>query len=119
MIPLTAKVGFKAVGDATGTVDDASGLKIAYRARIQVKELKLFGTVSLAVGTSCQTRSAALIPLSASTFDPALGGTLLGTFALSNLSGCGALNGLVSPLTSGTGNLISVKLAPRSDATAN
>ena len=117
LIPLTAKLGFVPAGDAVGTLDDTGALKLAYRARIKVKELKLFGTVSLAVGSNCQTRSAALIPLAAAVFDPETGGALAGMFSLSNLTGCGALNGLVSPLTSGTGNTIAVKLAPRSVAT--
>jgi hypothetical protein len=40
------------------------------------------------------------------------GGALVGTFAISDLTGCGALNGLVSAATAGTGNALALKADP-------
>ncbi len=82
--------------------------------RIKVKSVKAFGVIPLAGGNNCQTKSLSDIALkSIGTFDPTgAGGTLGGTYAISDLNGCGVLNGLVSPLTAGGGNTITVKLTP-------
>ena len=82
--------------------------------RIKVKSVKAFGAIPLAGGNSCQTKQLSDITLkSTDAFDPTgTGGTLAGTYAISDLNGCGPLGGLVSPLTSGAGNTITVKLTP-------
>lgn len=42
-----------------------------------------------------------------------VGGRLISSFTLSDLNGCGALNSLVSPLTAGGGNTMTLDLTPR------
>jgi hypothetical protein len=83
--------------------------------RIKVKSVKAFGAIPLVSGNTCQTKSLSTINLaSTDSFDPTgTGGTLAGTYAISDLNGCGPLQGLVSPITAGAGNTISVKLTPK------
>ncbi|MBJ7472939.1 MAG: hypothetical protein JHD16_16650, partial [Solirubrobacteraceae bacterium] len=101
-------------GKTTGTLLDGV-LKSSSLLRIKVLEVKLFGAIPLAGGNSCQTKSLSKVDLTSTDaeFDPLKGGTLAGSFAISDLNGCGVLNGLVSPLTAGGGNLISLKLSPK------
>ncbi|RAY13399.1 hypothetical protein DPM19_20230 [Actinomadura craniellae] len=73
----------------------------------------MFG-LGIAGGEKCQTVTPADITLkSGAGFDPLGGGTLSGKYALPGLKGCGFLGGLVSLLTSGPGNTLSVKLTPK------
>ncbi len=112
-LPLTAKVGFAPSGKTTGQLTGGV-LQTKSWVRIKVLEVKLFGAIPLAGGNSCQTRQLSEIALtSGAAFDPSAGGTLAGTFKISDLNGCGVLNGLVSPLTAGAGNTISINLAPK------
>ena len=111
-LPVTAKIGFAPSGDTTGTLSEGV-LTSNSRVRIKVKEAKLFGAIPLAGGNNCQTKQLSDITLkSTGTFSPQAGGRIAGTFAISDLNGCGVLNGLVSPLTAGGGNTISLDLAP-------
>lgn len=111
-IPVTAKVSFVSASKTTGALSE-SGLALKSLVRLKLPEIKLFGTIPLAGGTTCQTRSFSTIDLTDPAFDLLDGGTLKGTFAISDLSGCGALNGLVSPLTAGGGNTIKLALTPK------
>lgn len=112
-LPVSAKLAFLQSGQSTGTFKDGV-LTSTSRVRIKVPEVKLFGAIPLAGGNNCQTKQLSDITLkSAAGFDPAKGGTVSGTFSLSDLNGCGVLNGLVSPLTAGGGNTISLQLAPK------
>lgn len=112
-LPVTAKLAFVNAEATTGTLTGGV-LSTTSRVRIKVPEVKLFGAIPLAGGNSCQTKQLTTIALkSAAGFDPTAGGTLTGTFSISDLNGCGVLNGLVSPLTAGGGNTLSLKLAPK------
>lgn len=111
-IPVTASVQFVSSGATTTTLASATGLQLSTKARIKLPQVSLFGTIPLAGGSTCQTRQLSTIDLSSPGFDPATGGRLTGSFAISDLSGCGALNGLVSAATAGTGNTISLDLEP-------
>ena len=93
-----------------GTVLDDDQLTANLKLRIKVKSVKAFGVIPLAGGNSCQTKQLSDIALaSTDSFDPTgTGGTLGGTYKISDLNGCGPLNGLVSPLTAGGGNTILV-----------
>ncbi|MBJ7470834.1 MAG: fibronectin type III domain-containing protein [Solirubrobacteraceae bacterium] len=111
-LPVTAKIGFVPSGKTTGTLLDGV-LSSNSKVRIKVKEVKLFGSIPLAGGNNCQTKSLSDINLrSTGAFTVQQGGNLAGTFAISDLNGCGVLNGLVSPLTAGSGNTITLKLTP-------
>ena len=46
-------------------------------------------------------------------FDPKVGGTVTGTYALSNLTDCGLLGGFISSLAAGGGNTVNAKLTPK------
>lgn len=110
-IPVTADVVFAPTGPALGTLSSGA-LKLQLKTRVRLPQVLAFG-IPLAGGTNCQTRAASTINLqSTGTFTTTAGGTIAGTFSLSNLSGCGFLTGLVSPLTSGGGNTIAATLAP-------
>ncbi|MBJ7470787.1 MAG: fibronectin type III domain-containing protein [Solirubrobacteraceae bacterium] len=112
-LPVTAKIGFVPSGKTTGTLLDGV-LEATSRVRIKVQEVKLFGAIPLAGGNNCQTKSLSEIKLkSTAEFKPLQGGILAGTFAISDLNGCGVLNGLVSPLTAGGGNSLALKLTPK------
>lgn len=110
-IPVTADVVFAPTGPATGTLAGGA-LKLQLKTRVLLPQVLAFG-IPLAGGTNCQTRAASTINLqSTGTFTTTAGGTIAGAFSLSNLSGCGFLNGIVSPLTSGGGNTMAATLAP-------
>ena len=112
-LPVTAKIGFVSSGATTGALNHGV-LTTSSQVRIKVKEAKLFGAIPLVAGNTCQTKSLSKIDLASTVpFSPSTGGTVAGTFAISDLNGCGALNGLVSPLAAGTGNQISLKLTPK------
>ena len=80
--------------------------------RVKVQSVKLFGAIPVAGGNGCQTKQLTELGLSGP-YAAASGGTLTGTFKLSDLNGCGVFTGLVSPLTAGGGNTISLALAPK------
>ncbi|MDQ8046670.1 MAG: hypothetical protein REI11_18845, partial [Patulibacter sp.] len=111
-LPVNATVAMVPTEQVTGTV--AGGvLNATAKVRIKLPSIKSFG-IQLAGGANCQATQVSSIPLKSSgtAYDPAVGGTLAGTFSISNLSGCGALNGIISPLTAGGGNAIALKLTP-------
>ncbi|MEH3052757.1 MAG: IPT/TIG domain-containing protein [Patulibacter minatonensis] len=111
-LPVSAKVQLVPLVPATGTLTSA-GLTASTQVRIKLPEIKALG-IPLAGGANCQTKNPSQINLkSGADFDPLEGGTLNGTFSISDLSGCGFLTGLVSPITSGSGNAISLKLTGR------
>ncbi len=106
---MTAKLGFKSLIPATGTLVNTSLTATAY-VSIEIKSVKVFG-VTLGGGGTCRTESPSIINLrSTDTFDPYRGGTLLGKYSISDLAGCGPLTDLLSPLTAGSGNTVSVEL---------
>ncbi len=114
-LPVTAKVGLVPSGKTTGSLVDGV-LKTKSFVRIKVKEVKLFGAIPLAGGNSCQTKNLSEINLKSTQaeFSPLVGGPIAGTYSISDLNGCGLLNGLVSPLTAGGGNTINLNLIPAS-----
>lgn len=113
-IPVTASLQFVTNGPTTGTLSGTE-LNTTSKIRTKLPQVSLFGTIPLAGGTTCQTRSISTVNLKSTAFTPAAGGTLAGTFAISDLSGCGILNGIVSPLTAGGGNTLSLKSTPKSN----
>lgn len=111
-LPVTARLEFLRIGITAGTLTDGV-LATDSQVLIKLAHAKLFGWIPLVTGNTCVTRTPSDINLtSAPGFEPEAGGVLTGRFATSNLVGCGGLNGLIGPLTSGTGNTISLKLDP-------
>ncbi|MFI6515043.1 DUF6801 domain-containing protein [Spirillospora sp. NPDC050679] len=79
----------------------------------KVTSFTLFG-IPLGGGDTCTTERPSQVALAADgAFDPAKGGTLKGGYELAPLTGCGALNGLVSSAFAGPGNTIALQLAPK------
>ncbi|MBO9534870.1 MAG: hypothetical protein J7513_17995 [Solirubrobacteraceae bacterium] len=113
-LPVTATVGFVPSGQTSGHLED-DVLTTKSRVRIKVKSVKAFGAIPLAGGNNCQSKQLSEINLaSTDSFDPTgTGGTIAGTYKISDLNGCGPLNGLISPLTAGEGNTISLRLTPK------
>lgn len=107
-LPVTAKLAFAPSGELTGSYDDGT-LTTNTKVRIKVIEAKLFGAIPLVAGNNCQTRQLTDLTLTSPGFSFATGGTLTGKFAISDLNGCGVLNGLVSPVTAGTNNTITLQ----------
>ncbi len=89
------------------------GLSLAMKVRVKVTSVKAFGAIPLAGGNTCQTKSLSALDLKAtSPFDPIMGSaSMSGTFSISDLNGCGPLNGLVSPLVAGDGNEMALSLS--------
>ncbi len=113
-LPVTAEVAVSSSGATTGTLTGGK-LVTKTKVRFRVEVVKLFGAIPLAGGPNCQTKKLSDLTLaSPGVFDPAAGGRLSGTFAISDLNGCGTLNGLVSPLTAGSNNTMAIDLTPRS-----
>lgn len=110
-LPVTAQVAFVPTAPLTGTLTPGA-LTATAKVRIKLPKVSLLG-LTLAGGGSCQTKQPSAIALrSTGAFAPLSGGTLAGTFAISDLTGCGALTGLVSSLTAGNGNVVSLSLTP-------
>ncbi len=113
-LPVTAKVGFSSSGKTTGDLNSDGVLTTTSRLRIKLLDVKLFGAVAIAGGNNCQTKNLSTIVLrSAPNFDPIAGGTISGTFAISDMNDCGFLTGIVSPLAAGSGNTINAKLTAK------
>ncbi|MDO9354559.1 MAG: fibronectin type III domain-containing protein [Solirubrobacteraceae bacterium] len=111
-LPVDAKLSFAQAGGTSGTF--ASGvLSTTTKLRIKLPQVKVLG-IELAGGANCQTKQISSVGLKSiePAFSPAAGGRLAGTFAISDLTGCGFLTNLVSPLTSGGSNAIAVNLTP-------
>ncbi|MBO9534309.1 MAG: fibronectin type III domain-containing protein [Solirubrobacteraceae bacterium] len=113
-LPVTATVGFVTSGQATGALV-LDSLQVQGKVRIKVKSVKAFGAIPLAGGNDCQSKQLTVLDLaSAGSFDAlGTGGTIGGTYKISDLNGCGPFGGVVSALTAGSGNTITLKLVPK------
>jgi hypothetical protein len=112
-LPVTAKVNLVPTDKVTGSLKDNKLTAVA-KVRIKLPSVKTLG-IELAGGANCQAKQISSITLTSTQerFLPLSGGPIAGTFSISDLSGCGFLTGIVSPLTSGSGNLIALNLSPR------
>ncbi|MEH3054065.1 MAG: hypothetical protein PGN13_08695 [Patulibacter minatonensis] len=97
-LPVSAKVQILPLVDATGNLSPSTGLTAKTQVRIKLPEVKAFG-IPLGGGKDCQAKNPSQINLTSPNFDALEGGTLSGVFAISDLTGCGFLNGIISPLT--------------------
>lgn len=112
-LPVSAQIAFTPTEPVTGTLIGGA-LKASAKVRIKLPRVSLLG-VGIGGGANCQTKQLSTVPLSSTGpgFNLATGGQLAGTFVISDLAGCGSLNGLISPLTAGKGNAIALNLAPQ------
>ncbi len=115
-IPVTADVAFVMTDKVTGKLENGKATATA-KFKIRLPKVYLFGSIPLSNSSQCQTKSASTANLSSvGSFDPLAGGRLTGSYAISNLTGCGAFTALLSPLTAGGGNTIDVTLAAKPPA---
>ncbi|MFL6145633.1 MAG: DUF6801 domain-containing protein [Labedaea sp.] len=111
-VPVTAQIEFVQAARTTGTFSGGV-LASTSSETIKLPRVSVLG-FPIAGGPNCQTRTPASIPLmSGPNFDPLAGGRLTGTYTIPALRGCGALNGVVSALTTGPNNTIDVNLTPK------
>lgn len=113
ILPVVATVLIDAQQALSGTLSDGT-LVASTVVRIKLPLVTLFG-LPLVAGGNCQTSKPSSIRLrsNGAGFSVERGGTLTGTFGISNLTGCGALSGLVSPITASNGNALVVRVAPQ------
>ncbi len=111
-LPVTAQVSIVPTEQVKGTLRGGV-LKAEAKFRIKLPKVSLFG-IELAGGANCRAKSISSSALQSTQaqFQPLSGGPIAGTFSISDLSGCGALTGIVSPLTAGKGNAILLNLTP-------
>ena len=112
-LPVVAKVNLVPTAPVTGSLVNGV-LKANAKVRIKLPSVTLFG-LPLAGGTTCQAKDVSSINLksTAAFFNPIDGGPIAGTFTISDLTGCGFLTGIVSPLTAGSGNAIVLNLTSK------
>ncbi len=111
-LPVSAQVAIVPTAPVAGTLQSGV-LKATAKVRIKLPKVTVFG-VEIAGGANCQAKQISMIALQSTQaqFQPLSGGPIAGTFSISDLSGCGALTGIVSPLTAGKGNAILLGLTP-------
>lgn len=113
LLPVAATVQIVPTEKVTGTLKGGV-LRANAKVRIKLPYVTLFG-IPVGGGANCQAKNISGINLkSTQPFFYALeGGPIAGTFSISELVGCGGLNGIISPLTAGQGNAILLNLAPK------
>ncbi|MEO3788295.1 hypothetical protein ABGB12_33630, partial [Actinocorallia sp. B10E7] len=104
-------------GDVGGTTGTYAGGVLSTTSKMTVKlpSLKAFG-IPLGGGEKCQTAEPSEIKLKSteSFFNPSKGGPLKASdYKISKLQDCGALTGILSLFTSGSGNTIDIVLTPK------
>ncbi|MDO9355560.1 MAG: hypothetical protein Q7T55_17795 [Solirubrobacteraceae bacterium] len=109
-LPVDAKVNLVSTEPVSGSLKGGVLLANA-KVRIKLPSVKTLG-IELAGGANCQAKQISSIALRSTQeeFLPTEGGPIAGTFSISDLTGCGFLNNLVSPLTAGGGNAIALNL---------
>ncbi len=114
LVPVKADIGFEQVDKTRGKL--ANGVLTATaKFNIRMKQLYLFGVLPVAGDGTCRTKSATIANMKSTDafFDPLKGGNLKGSYGISDLTGCGLLEGIISPLAKGGGNTIDINLTPK------
>ncbi|MBO2455893.1 hypothetical protein J4573_53080 [Actinomadura barringtoniae] len=110
-LPAKADVVLSPVGKTTGTL--AGGvLTSTSKVLIKLPSVSVFG-IQVGGGDSCQTSQPAEITLKSTQpgFDPAKGGPIAGTYALSALENCGDHTSFINYFVAGDGNTIDANLS--------
>lgn len=112
-LPMTGQLIFASAAPATGKLE-GNVLTLKLKVRIKVGSLRAYGAIPIYGGNDCQTRQLSDLTLTsdAAGFNAATGGTLTGTFRISDLNGCNPLAWLISPQTASDANAITLKLKP-------
>lgn len=111
LIPVTAVTHFINDGPTTGTINLSTGaVKTTSKITLQIVSLTVAG-LSIPVGDSCETSSAAVVPVkSQKGFSVLNGGKLKGTYTIPKFSNCGLATALINLTLPGPGNTITLKL---------
>jgi chitodextrinase len=114
LVPVKADIGFEQVDKTRGTLKSGV-LQATAKFNIRMKQLYLFGVLPVAGDGQCRTKSATIAKLQSTGgfFDPLQGGRLIGSYGISDLTGCGLLEAFISPLAKGGGNTIDINLKPK------
>lgn len=107
-LPAAADVVLTPAGPTTGQIG-TGGVTTETKVGVTLPSITAFG-FPVGGGPDCRTTAPAAVPLSATTFDPARGGVLRGTYTLPTFSGCGIATYAVNAAVSGPGNTIAVTL---------
>lgn len=91
-IPLTADVAFISSAEPTGGFE-GHRVRMRWRGKVRIVRAYLFGAVEISGLGTCQSKRVATLESFAG-----VGATSYFNFELGDFSGCGALNGLFSPL---------------------
>ncbi len=113
LLPVSATVKITPTETVTGTLKNGV-LRANAKVRISLPYITLFG-IPVGGGGSCRAKNVSSIALKSTQqyFYALEGGPIAGSFAISELVGCGGLTGIISPLTAGTGNAIRLNLTPK------
>lgn len=108
-LPVAADVVLTPTGPTTGQIG-SGGVTTETKVDVTLPSITAFG-FPVGGGPDCHTTTPATVPLGATTFDPARGGVLRGTYTLPTFtSGCGIATYAVNAAVSGPGNTIAVTL---------
>lgn len=88
-VPVKAKVAFESVGQTTGQFTGTT-LTTTTNQTIRLLSATVFG-VNIVQGSNCRTVKPSVITLTSNPFALETGGKATGSFAISGLTGCGAL----------------------------
>jgi hypothetical protein len=115
LLPVQATFRFASAAPATGTLVGDT-LALTTKQSIRLTNVSVFG-INLVSGT-CQTGAPATIALrsTAGAFSPSAGGSAVSTFTIPSFTNCGPLGNLVTGLTAGSGNALSLKFTPKTAA---
>jgi hypothetical protein len=111
LIPVTAVTHFINDGPTTGTLNLSTGaVKTTSKITLQIVSLTVAG-IPVPVGSSCETSSAAVVPVkSQKGFSILNGGKLKGTYTIPKFSNCELATALINLTLPGPGNTITLKL---------
>lgn len=111
LIPVTAVTHFINDGPTTGTLNLSTGaVKTTSKITLQIVSLTVAG-LPVPVGDSCETSSAAVVPVkSQKGFSILKGGNLKGTYTIPSFSNCKLATALINLTLPGPGNTITLKL---------
>jgi hypothetical protein len=111
IIPVTSTTQFINDGPTTGKVNTSTGaVRTKSKITLRLVSLTVAG-LNIPVGKSCQTKNPAVVRLSSAPgFNVLDGGSLSGSYTISDFSGCGLATGLINLTIPGGGNTITLTL---------
>jgi len=111
IIPVTATTQFINDGPTTGRLNLQTGtVRTKSKITLRIVSLTVAG-LNVPVGSSCQTKSPAVVRLTSQPgFNVLQGGSLAGGYRIPDFSGCGLATVLINLTIPGGGNTITLKL---------